>query len=488
MAGIAVEVQDVSKRFRLHHEKYTTLKERIIHGGRVPYEDLWALQSVSFEVKEGETVGILGRNGSGKSTLLKCVCGVLQPTNGQVVVRGKLAGLLELGAGFQQELSGRDNVYLNGSMLGLSRREVDKVFDDIVAFAELDQFIDNQVKFYSSGMYVRLGFAVAVNVDPDVLVIDEVLAVGDEKFQRKCMERIKTFQAEGRTILFVSHSPDQVRSICDRAVVLSDGAMVGLGPPGEAVRIFREHLLEAGDTLGEQAVEAAQAAQSEAALQEGDASLKDASLEESPKERSARTRPIRLSQVSVEYPGIDDHPYVTSGDPLTVRIGFDASQSTDGVVFVLEIRDAPGNLLIHTDTDILEVPMDVLSGPGVCEFAFDSFPFLDGVYWVNVGVTSKLGGVMFDWGEPACRFEVMNPGRAVGVLSLPISASIRRGTPGVSSEATPSLKEVSSTSDLLTQTSAPTTSRDDRIQPVDGLSRRDEEPHGLATTERKANT
>jgi ABC-2 type transport system ATP-binding protein len=489
MSDIAVDVQDVSKRFRLHHEKYTTLKERIIHGGHVPYEDLWALQNVSFEVKEGETVGILGRNGSGKSTLLKCVCGVLQPTDGQVVVRGKLAGLLELGAGFQQELSGRDNVYLNGSMLGLSKREVDKVFDDVVAFAELEQFIDNQVKFYSSGMYVRLGFAVAVNVDPDVLVIDEVLAVGDEKFQRKCMERIKTFQAEGRTILFVSHSPDQVRSICDRAVVLADGAMVGLGPPGEAVRIFREHLLEAGDSLGEQAIEAAQAAQNEAASESAAEASGDDLNGESPSQRSARTRPIRLSQVTVEYPGSDEHPYVVSGDPLTVRIGFDASQPTDGVVFVLEIRDAPGNLLIHTDTDILEVPIDVLSGPGVCEFAFNSFPFLDGVYWVNVGVTSRLGGVMFDWGEPACRFEVMNPGRAVGVISLPIRASVR---PGSNAETTPmstASGDDGPTSDSSrSDSSTLDSSEDSLIQRAAISSSGHEGPHGLATDERKAKT
>ena len=192
MSDMAVDVQDVSKRFRLYHEKYTSLKEKLIHIGRVPYEDLWALRDVSFEVKEGETVGILGRNGSGKSTALKCICGVLQPTTGQVVVRGKLAGLLELGAGFQQDLSGRENIYLNGSMLGLSKREVDRLFDDIVEFAELGQFIDNQVKFYSSGMYVRLGFAVAVNVDPDVLVVDEVLAVGDERFHSMFVKNIHT--------------------------------------------------------------------------------------------------------------------------------------------------------------------------------------------------------------------------------------------------------------------------------------------------------
>jgi len=232
--NIAVDVENVTKRFRLYTEKYQSLKERVLHAGRNPYQDFFALRDVSFEIPEGQTVGILGRNGSGKSTLLKCVSGILQPTEGKVVVRGSLAALLELGAGFQPELSGRENIYLNASLLGLSTKEVDKRFDEIVAFAELEQFIDNQVKYYSSGMYVRLGFAVAVNVDPDILVVDEVLAVGDEAFSRKCMARIKEFQDDGRTILFVTHSADLVRQICDFAVVLSSGDMIGSGPAAES--------------------------------------------------------------------------------------------------------------------------------------------------------------------------------------------------------------------------------------------------------------
>jgi len=202
MSDFAIDVRNVSKRFRLAHGQYNTVKERIIHGGRrKATEDFWALSEVSLTVQEGHTVGILGRNGSGKSTLLKCICGVLQPTKGEVAVRGKLAGLLELGAGFQADLTGRENIYLNGSLLGMSKREVDRSFDAIVDFSELEDFIDGPVKFYSSGMAVRLGFAVAVNVDPDILVVDEVLAVGDERFQRKCIDRVKEFQREGRTIL-----------------------------------------------------------------------------------------------------------------------------------------------------------------------------------------------------------------------------------------------------------------------------------------------
>ena len=221
-----IDVEDVSKQFKIHHERNQSLKERLLHPKAGSTELFNALKDISFSVSSDETVGILGHNGSGKSTLLKCICGVLQPTSGQIRLRGNLAALLELGAGFQTELSGRDNVYLYGAMLGLSKRSVDAIFDDIVAFSEIEHFIDTQVKFYSSGMYVRLAFAVAVNVDPDILVVDEVLAVGDERFQAKCVDRIRTFQEEGRSILLVTHQADQVRALCDRAIVLDGGLMI----------------------------------------------------------------------------------------------------------------------------------------------------------------------------------------------------------------------------------------------------------------------
>jgi ABC-2 type transport system ATP-binding protein len=415
VGSTAVSVETVSKRFRLYHEKYSSLKEKVIHIGRIPYTDLWALRDVAFEVKEGETLGILGRNGSGKSTLLKCVCGVLQPTSGRVVVKGKLAGLLELGAGFQQELSGRDNIYLNGSMLGLSKREVDRMFDDIVEFAELGQFIDNQVKFYSSGMYVRLGFAVAVNVDPDVLVIDEVLAVGDERFQRKCIDRVKQFQKDGRTILFVSHSADMVRSLCDRAVVLSDGEVIGSGTPGEAVRVFRERLLEAGDVLAlrEEAPPPAEtpaggdAAQSEPS---GPAPLSSKPADE--------THPVRLGATSVLFAALAERPYLVPGESVTVRVPFEASQPVHGAVFQLEVVDSESRLLYRTDTEVLGMSIDLPAGPGSVDFEVLSVPMSDGAYEVSIGVQTPRG--LSDWQEPACRFEVMNPGRSSGTIALSV--------------------------------------------------------------------
>src|SRR5918912_483663 len=230
MSAPAIEIDGISKKFRRYRERPTSLKQRVTRF-RVRSEEFWALKDVDIAIPEGSTFGLIGPNGSGKTTLLKIVAGILRPTEGRVVTRGRIAALLELGAGFHPELTGRENVYLNGSILGLSRKEIDDRFDEIVAFAELEDFIDNQVKFYSSGMFVRLGFAVAVHVDPQILLIDEVLAVGDEGFQRKCLERIRQFQREGRTIVFVTHAADLVRRICDDAVVLNRGRIHARGEP-----------------------------------------------------------------------------------------------------------------------------------------------------------------------------------------------------------------------------------------------------------------
>jgi ABC-2 type transport system ATP-binding protein len=416
VSEFAIDVRGVSKRFRLAHGQYNTVKERLIHGGRrKATEDFWALSDISLTVKEGETVGILGRNGSGKSTLLKCICGVLQPTSGEVAVRGKLAALLELGAGFQQDLTGRENIYLNGSLLGMSKREVDKAFDAIVDFSELEEFIDGPVKFYSSGMAVRLGFAVAVNVDPDILVIDEVLAVGDERFQRKCVDRVKQFQKEGRTILLVTHAADTVRSICNRGVVLSHGHMVAEGEPGEATRIFRERLMAEGagmsvvdpdlvavpakpDSVGNEGV--------------GDTGSQDES-----------TRPVRFRSVHRVYSGDNTVPYMTTGDDLTIRVEFEALRATEDVVFSLEIRDDAGSSIMRTDTTIIGVQIDAPAGTGIMHFGIVNMPLLDGSFSFALGIQSR-SGILYDWQENAGTFEVMNPSKVTGAVRMDVHAAL----------------------------------------------------------------
>jgi ABC-2 type transport system ATP-binding protein len=238
----AIEVAGISKSFRLYRERPSSVKQRLLVS-RSRAEEFWALRDVSFEVEQGSSIGLIGHNGSGKTTLLKCIGGILRPTAGTIRYRGRMAALLELGAGFHPELTGRENVYLNASFLGLNRRETDRVYDEIVDFAELEDFMDNQVKFYSSGMLVRLGFAVAVHVDPELLLIDEVLAVGDESFQRRCIDRVRRFQADGRTIVLVTHALDTVIDVCDRAVMLDHGRMHMDGAPGDVVRELRHRLL-----------------------------------------------------------------------------------------------------------------------------------------------------------------------------------------------------------------------------------------------------
>jgi ABC-2 type transport system ATP-binding protein len=250
VAATTISAVGVGKRFQLHHKRATSLKERLLLHRQGSSEELWALRDVDLEIDAGLTVGLIGPNGSGKSTLLKVLSGILPPTTGTVVVRGRVASLLELGAGFNGELTGRENIYLNAAILGLSRRETSRQFDDIVAFAELEPFIDNQVKHYSSGQYVRLGFAVAVHVSPDILLVDEVLAVGDESFQRKCLAKIAEFQQRGCTILFVTHALDLVPRICGRAVVLDHGRVLHDGDPVEATERLRSLLGTAADQSG----------------------------------------------------------------------------------------------------------------------------------------------------------------------------------------------------------------------------------------------
>jgi ABC-2 type transport system ATP-binding protein len=378
-----IEVDNVSKEFKLHHGRHQSLKERLLHPGAGTVQKFRALEGVSFSVEEGETVGLVGHNGSGKSTLLKTICGVLQPTSGQIRVRGSLAALLELGAGFQPELTGRENVYLYGAMLGFSKKMVDAIFDDVVSFSEIEQFIDTQVKFYSSGMYVRLAFAVAVNVNPDTLVVDEVLAVGDERFQAKCIDRIKRFQEEGRSILLVTHNADQVRQLCQRAVVLDSGKMIANGPTQESLRIFREHLLD----------DAAASAPDSAAAQ------------------------VRIQSVTTPSGSFD----VRSGAGMHFDVTIESETAFSGN-FVLELFTRSGLLVSRSDSQ--GSPVNLRPGTNVIGVDLAQLPLLDGIYDINVGVVDSRGSTVIAWSEQAASLEVTYDGREGGIVD--IGASIRQ--------------------------------------------------------------
>ncbi len=234
----AVSIHNVSKKFRLYQERNQTLKSAIMRRRRSVHEDFWALRDVSFDVEQGSTFGLIGSNGSGKSTLLKCLAKIYWPTSGSISYAGRMAALLEVGSGFHHELSGRENIYLNGSILGMSRKEIDRKFDEIIDFSGVEQFIDQPVKNYSSGMYVRLGFSVAISVEPDILIVDEVLAVGDAEFQEKCFQKFRDYRAQGRTVILVSHSMNSVRTMCDQVAWLNKGTLMTVGAAGETIAAY----------------------------------------------------------------------------------------------------------------------------------------------------------------------------------------------------------------------------------------------------------
>lgn len=242
MSEIAVRVDHVSKSFRMYKERNQTLKAAIMRGRTSVHEDFWALKDVDFNVPVGSTFGLIGSNGSGKSTLLKCLANIYYPNKGSITHFGKIAAMLEVGSGFHTELSGRENIFLNGSILGMSKKEISRKFDEIIDFSGVEHFIDQPVKNYSSGMYVRLGFAIAINVDPDILVVDEVLAVGDAEFQEKCFQKFKDFKTAGKTVILVSHSMGTVQAMCDHAAWLNRGDLMAVGEAAPTIQAYKDSL------------------------------------------------------------------------------------------------------------------------------------------------------------------------------------------------------------------------------------------------------
>lgn len=387
----AIAVQHVSKSFRLATDPVYSLKERLVRLGRSEHVEFHALHDANLEIDQGETVGILGHNGSGKSTLLKCIAGILTPTSGQVLVRGRLTSLLELGAGFHPELTGRENVYINAAFYGMGRKEIDRRFDRIVDFSELHQFIDEPVKHYSSGMYVRLGFAVAVNLDPDVLLVDEVLAVGDEVFQAKCISRIKEFQDEGRTIVFVTHDAATVRRVCDRAIVVDHGHIVLDGSTNEAVRVFREHLHGGQQPDGS----------ADGATAGGEANA--------------------IRTVELHHANEVARRHLVPGERLDLVVEIESDELVAKPVLGVEVTDRLGNLIFGADTQALGVPLDPIEGRRTVTITLDRLWLLDGEYPVSLKLVDQSTGRIVGWRESATRFEVTSEGRAQGTIALDVT-------------------------------------------------------------------
>jgi ABC-2 type transport system ATP-binding protein len=389
-AAPAIEVHDVSKRFRVFKERPSTIKQRLLTS-RARADDFWALRDVDLQIGEGTTFGLIGHNGSGKTTLLKCIAGILRPTSGTIRQRGRLAALLELGAGFHQELTGRENVYLNAAFLGLSRRQTDAVFDDIVAFAGLEDFIDNEVKFYSSGMLVRLGFAVAVHVDPDVLLIDEVLAVGDEAFQAKCLERIRTFQHEGRTIVLVTHALDTVIDICDRAAMLHHGELHAIGMPDDVVREMRYVLLGVTDP--------------NFVPEEG-------------------TREAEIAEVQIVPPRGAREGRILRGDTFTIAVDVRQNEPVDDLDVDFAVLDGATNYpVLNARTSRAGLELGRFDKKRV-RFRIEGFPYEPGTYWVTVGLSSRETGHLYHVQTQRYLFEVFDAPRIQDLVDVAVAMEV----------------------------------------------------------------
>lgn len=403
--GAAISIRDVSKRFSLGKERYDSLKERVIHIGRTTPHDFWALRDISFDIEEGTTFGLLGHNGSGKSTLLKCIAGILQPTSGSIATRGRMSALLELGAGFHTDLTGRENVQLNGLLLGLSKKEIAGKLDEILDFAgeQVQAQIDQQVKFYSSGMFVRLGFSVAVSIDPDILLVDEVLAVGDEAFQLKCLAKVKEFQEAGKTIVFVTHGADLVRQICDRAAVLDHGDMVCLDTPAIAIRDFREHLFKTG-----RPTEALVVGDEDDPLVPGAAPAQP-------------QKTVRFTEVTLSHPDDEERRPLQPGEPLVIEVQYESDEALDDLNFGIAFLDGEGRTLYGANTRRFGIRMDVRPGIGTVRWKVASVPLLDGAYQLRFAIQDQSEAIVYDWIDAMEGFEVLQTENVVGTVALDVA-------------------------------------------------------------------
>ena len=382
-----ISVESVSRLFRVHARESRTLKDLFVQRGRSETADVWGLHDVTLDISRGEAVGLIGRNGSGKTTLLRIVAGIIKPTAGRVRAEGRIGSLLELGAGFHPDFTGRENVFLNGAIYGLRRADIRQRFDEIVAFAELEHAIDRPVRTYSSGITVRLGFAIAAFLDADVLLLDEVFAVGDESFQRKCFGRIARFKQEGGTIVFVSHDAAAVERLCERSVLLDAGRVAYDGPTREAIARYRRTLADETDP-----------AERGAGLREwgsGEATIASAAL--------------------VGQEGAERLQFL-SGEPFALRI---AVAATDGVPpprLQLELRDDAGTLVAGQAVDLGDLGWAASNGERSIRFDIGSLPLADGRFHLRLGLTDESGERLYHQLDDALAFVVYPGGEERGFV------------------------------------------------------------------------
>lgn len=405
--NIAISVKHVSKAFKLPHEKHTSVKGALINffrSGRRTYERQQVLNDISFEIKQGEFFGIVGRNGSGKSTLLKLLAGIYTPTDGEIVINGKLTPFIELGVGFNPELTGRENVYLNGALLGFNRREMDDMYNDIVAFAELERFMDQKLKNYSSGMQVRLAFSIAIRAESQILVLDEVLAVGDAIFQKKCFDYFKQLKRSGRTVVFVSHDAGALQEYCDNGVLIESGKIVRKGKIDIILREYAD-ILNKVESKGDEA---------------------DGQSSDEAKKKRWGSRKAVITSLSLSSDSNARKRIFAEEEPVTVSLEFSCKQDLQSPVAGITVTDLSGQIIFQSNTLWCKQPLRDMEEGSTVRLQW-SIPnaFNTGTYMVAPAIADAAGVEIFDWVEDMAQFKVRKEQKSHGYINAKHEIEVR---------------------------------------------------------------
>jgi len=400
---VVISVRNVKKMFRVYRDRGNTLKDRILFAGRRKYEEHWVLNGVSFEVKRGEAIGLIGQNGCGKSTTLKMLTKILYPDEGTIEMKGRVSSLIELGAGFHPDLSGRENIYTNASIFGLSRKEIDARLEDIIAFSELEAFIDDPVRTYSSGMYMRLAFAVAINVDADILLIDEILAVGDAAFQAKCFRKLQEIKGRGTTIVIVSHAMSQLELICDRSIWVADGLVKMEGKPRDVHPRYMEWMSRKNQQEEKKKDEQETG---EAGETDSDGNLKRWGSGEA-----------RMTGVKVLGADGTEKTDFSPWDPFTIHIDYTAQKQLDDAVIGLAVYRSDGTLVYGTNTLIDTSSPVTLKTAGTIDLKIEGLPASNGSYSIDLAL-HRPDGFNYDFWRDICTIQIADKVQTPGEIAL----------------------------------------------------------------------
>ncbi len=406
-----IEVEDLWKRYYVTQEKHRSLKESVLSGFRSARKSelVWALQGVSFQLEQGRTLGIIGNNGAGKSTLLRLLSGLGRPTKGRVMVRGQLASLLELGTGFHSDLTGRENIYIGGLVAGLTRQEIGTRIDEIIEFSELEAVIDTPLRTYSSGMFLRLAFATTISYEANLLIVDEALTVGDIRFQKKCIKRLRELKEAGTSIVIVSHIMEQVQELCDEVLWLENGVVKLHGPALEVVKRYKDRaftrVVASPGTNRSESEEAAPVVEAEEAAH--------------PAEMLVGNHEIEISEVKISNEFGSEVDTLTSGEPLNVEVSYFAHRRIEHPIFMIGIFREDGLKCYESSTEADGVFVEAVEGAGTISLTYSALPLMRGSYWLGISIFDKSWDTAFDFQGQKAPFEVVGAVPGTGIFHPP---------------------------------------------------------------------